>query len=108
MLFGVISNIRMRNLSFFGIVVIAALLVVSCKTTSKLELERQCTVLRVDYAETVRIALKFPRNDLDSVIYSVDGTVYERKQDTASVMLDTRKFAYGDRSLTARVYADGK
>lgn len=98
----------MRNLSFFGIVVLAALLVVSCKTTSKLEFESPAAGHRVTYGETVRIALKFPSNDLDSVIYSVDGTVYERKQDTASVLLDTRKFAYGDRSLTARVYADGK
>lgn len=98
----------MRNIPFFWIAVIAAFSVISCKTTSKLEFDNPKAGQRVTYGETVRIALRFPNENLDSVVYSIDGAVYERKQDTASVMLDTRKFPYGDRSLTARVYVDGK
>lgn len=98
----------MKNISFFWIAVVAAISVISCKTTSKLEFESPTAGHRVTYGETVRIALKFPSSNLDSVVYSVDGTVYERKQDTASLMLDTKQFPYGDRSLTARVYTDGK
>jgi glutamine cyclotransferase len=98
----------MRSIFFFGMAVATALSVVSCKTTSKLEFVSPATGHRAVYGETVKITLNFPSSSLDSVVYSVDGTVYERKQDTASLFLDTKEFSFGDRSLTAKVYADGK
>lgn len=97
------------NIRFFlGLIVVTLLFAVSCKTTSKLEFVSPASGHRAVYGETVKITLNFPNSTLDSVVYSIDGTIYEKKQDTASLFLDTKEFQFGDRSLTARVYADGK
>lgn len=98
----------MNKKIFLGIAVIAVLSVVSCKTSSKLEFLSPTSGHRAVYGETVKITLNFPNLSLDSVVYSIDGAVYQRKQDTASLFLDTKEFSFGDRSLTARVYAGGK
>ncbi|HMR18557.1 MAG TPA: glutaminyl-peptide cyclotransferase [Sphingobacterium sp.] len=98
----------MNTKIFWGLMLIAVLSVAGCKTTSKLEFVSPASGHRAVYGETVKIKLNFPNPTLDSVVYSIDGMIYEKKQDTTSLFLDTKEFRFGDRSLTARVYAGGR
>jgi len=81
----------------------------ACKTQqAKLSFLEPESGSRVGYGELVKLKLNFPDAGIDSVVYSVDGNVLERRTDTAAVRLDTKKYGFGDRSLSARVYAAGK
>lgn len=80
-----------------------------CKTQKgKFEFVNPESGQRVAYGEQVKLKLNFPTSVLDSVVYSVDGQVFVTKTDTSSVMFDTKEYGYGDRSLSAKVYAEGK
>ena len=63
---------------------------------------------RVAYGEQVKLKLNFPSPALDSVVYSIDGEAFLTKTDTSSVVFDTKVYGYGDRSLSAKVYVEGK
>jgi len=97
----------MNNRLLLGFSLLSLLSVGGCKT-GKLEFISPTSGHHALYGETLKIRLNFPNTDLDSVVYSVDGTIFEKRQDTASLVLDTKNLALGDRSLTAKVYANGK
>ncbi|MCA5004140.1 glutaminyl-peptide cyclotransferase [Sphingobacterium bovistauri] len=63
---------------------------------------------RVAFGDQVKLKLNFPNTTLDSVVYSIDGELLVTKTDTGSVVFDTKKFGFGDRSLSAKVYVGGK
>lgn len=82
---------------------------VGCKTQkNKLEFVHPDSGKRIAYGEQVKLTLNFPNAAIDSVVYSVDGNVLVTKQDTGSVVFDTKEYGLGDRSLSAKVYAEGK
>lgn len=81
---------------------------IGCRTPGKLEFISPTSGHRALYGETLKITLSFPDTALDSVVYAMDGNIIERRQDTASVTVDTKLFGLGDRSLTAKVYIGGK
>lgn len=54
------------------------------------------------------LTLNFPTTALDSVVYSIDGEKLITKTDTSSVVFNTKEYGYGDRSLSAKIYAEGK
>lgn len=83
--------------------------VIGCKTQkSKLEFVNPDSGKRIAYGEQVKLTLNFPNAAIDSVIYSIDGNVIETKRDTTSVSFDSKQYGLGDRSLSAKVYAEGK
>ncbi|SKB89422.1 Glutamine cyclotransferase [Sphingobacterium nematocida] len=83
--------------------------VIGCKTQKgKLEFVSPDSGKRIAYGEQVKLTLNFPNATIDSVVYSIDGNVIETKRDTASISFDTKQYGLGDRSLSAKVYAEGK
>ncbi len=97
----------MKNRLILGFSLLSVLSLIGCKT-GKLEFVSPTAGHHALYGETLKITLNFPEPQLDSVIYSVDGTIFEKRQDTSSLLLDTKKLVLGDRSLTAKVYVNGK
>ncbi len=97
----------MKNRLILGFSLLLVLGLIGCKT-GKLEFVSPVSGHRALYGETLKITLNFPQAQLDSVIYSLDGTVFEKRQDTSSLLLDTKDLPLGDRSLTAKVYVNGK
>lgn len=97
----------MKNRLTLVFSLLSVLSLIGCKT-GKLEFVSPVSGHRALYGETLKITLHFPQPQLDSVIYSVDGTILEKRQDTSSLLLDTKNLALGDRSLTAKVYVNGK
>lgn len=45
---------------------------------------------------------------VDSIVYSIEGATVSAMHTTDSVILDTDNFAFGNKTLSARVYKDGK
>lgn len=58
--------------------------------------------------EKVKVKLKFSDPAVDSVVYSVDGEIFDRKTDSAAVLLDTHSYSNGNKGLSAKVYSEGK
>lgn len=58
--------------------------------------------------EKVAVRMQFPDNTLDSVIYSIDGRVVDKKKDTTQIWLDTEVIGLGTRNLVAKLYRSGK
>ena len=83
---------------------------VACTTSKsgKLAFQNPDSGTGVVGGEKLKLTLNFPSAAIDSVVYSVDGEVFERKTDTVSVSLDTQKLAFGSRDISAKVYAAGK
>ncbi len=99
----------MKNKSAIGVLIAVVIAVVGCKTQKgKLEFVHPDSGKRIAYGEQVKLTLNFPNATVDSVVYSVDGNVLETKRDTSSVVFDTKSYGLGDRSLSAKVYAEGK
>ncbi|GAA4514972.1 MULTISPECIES: glutaminyl-peptide cyclotransferase [Sphingobacterium] len=98
------------NIRYFaGMALLGVLGVFGCKSTKgKFEFIHPESGTRVAFGEVVTLKLNIPFNSIDSVVYSVDGEVIARKTDTTSVQLDTKNYGFGDRSLSAKVYAEGK
>lgn len=87
----------------------ACLIFVGCKTQKgKFEFVTPESGTSMSKGEKVRLALRFPTDAPDSVVYSVDGDILASKTDTSSVEFDADKFNYGNRSLSAKVYYEGK
>ena len=63
---------------------------------------------RVAYGESLKLTLNFPTDALDSVVYSIDGNVIETKTDTSSIVVDMKAYGFGDRSISAKLYASGQ
>lgn len=62
----------------------------------------------VVYGQTVAVRMNFPDTSLDSIVYSVDGRIIEKKQDTSQLLLDTEVIGLGARNLVAKLYKGGK
>lgn len=101
----------MNRLIYFPMA--ALVFLVSCNTqrkASKLRFDtpQAGTIVRV--GENVPLKLVFPADvsAFDSVVYSMDGEVVARKTDSSGVTLSTAKAAFGSRTLSARLYYNGK
>lgn len=83
--------------------------VYSCKTQKgKVEFVNPTSGAKVLKGETIQLRLNFGDTAVDSVVYAVDGDVFERKTDTTAVAFNTEKHGYGSKRLSAKVYAQGK
>lgn len=99
----------MNNRLICTVALALTLVAVGCKTQKgKFEFVTPESGKRVLLGDQVKLTLNFPNAALDSVVYSIDGNVFERKSDTSSIMLDTQKIGLGDRAISAKVYVAGK
>ncbi|MFD1768710.1 glutaminyl-peptide cyclotransferase [Sphingobacterium suaedae] len=99
----------MKGTKILGMLAFVAMLVAGCKSQKgKFDFLTPKTGETITMGEQVSIRMQFPDTTIDSVIYSVDGEVIERKQDTAVVVLDTEAIGLGARNLVAKVYKGGK
>lgn len=100
---------RRLNLVAGMLAILSAGMVIGCKTQKgKLEFVSPGNESRILKGEKVEVRLKFPNPLVDSVVYSVDGDVFERKTDTTAVVFDSDTHGYGNIRLSAKVYAQGK
>ena len=100
---------RRLNLVAGMLAILSAGMVIGCKTQQgKLEFVNPGNESRILKGEKVEVKLKFPNPLVDSVVYSVDGDVFERKTDTTAVVFDSDTHGYGNKRLSAKVYAQGK
>src|SRR5699024_3189981 len=107
--FGANELQKMKKNIYWIIPFIVVLLSVSCKTQKeKLEFITPDDGKRVTKGETLDIKLKFPFSDIDSVVYSLDGEVVERKTDTSGITIQTENIHYGSRNLRAKMYGNEK
>lgn len=98
---------RIRNI--LGFCTLLLLVITGCKTQKqKFEFINPTDGRFVTKGETINIQLLFPSINIDSVVYSLDGVVIERKTDTSSFVLKTSDINYGSRSLTAKMYGASK
>jgi glutamine cyclotransferase len=98
---------RIKLLSGISLAILLA--IGGCKSQQgKFEFVHPESGKRVAFGEQVKLKLNFPSTSLDSVVYSIDGEAFVTKTDTTSVIFDTKQFGYGDRSLSAKIYAEGK
>lgn len=101
-------NKRLR-LSIYVLTVLSVGLVIGCKTQQgKVEFINPSNDSKILKGDKVEVKLKFPNAEVDSVVYSVDGDVFERKTDTTAVVFDSDAYSYGNKRLSAKVYAQGK
>lgn len=109
MLFGAIKKISMKLKPILGLSVLVLLCIVGCKSQKgKFQFVNPEAGQRIGLGEQVKLTLNFPMSMIDSVVYSVDGITLVTKTDTTSVIFDSNKFGFGDKSLSAKVYAEGK
>lgn len=102
--FGVVNIMRRKFV--FGLIGLMLMSVWSCKTQkTKLSFANPDAGFLVTKGDPVAIQLNFPDIHIDSVVYSVDGVVIERKSDTAAFTLNTQSLAFGSRSLSAKLYS---
>lgn len=99
----------MRVKYISGVALTLLLAVGGCKSQKgKFEFVHPESGQRVAFGDQVKLKLNFPSASLDSVVYSIDGEAFVTKTDTSSVVFDTNKYGFGDRSLSAKIYAEGK
>ncbi|SUJ12269.1 Glutamine cyclotransferase [Sphingobacterium spiritivorum] len=92
-----------------GIFAVGAMLLSSCFTKKgKLEFVSPESGKVVILGQKVNLKLNFASATLDSVVYSVDGNIIGRRQDTSSLVVDSQTIGLGNKNLTAKVYAEGK
>ncbi|EFK59743.1 glutaminyl-peptide cyclotransferase [Sphingobacterium spiritivorum] len=92
-----------------GVFAVGAMLLSSCFTKKgKLEFVSPESGKVVILGQKVNLKLNFASAALDSVVYSVDGNIIGRKQDTSSLVVDSQTIGLGNKNLTAKVYAEGK
>lgn len=98
----------MRIKLFSGITLAILLAIGGCKSQQgKFEFMHPESGKRIAYGEQVKLKLNFPNGTIDSVVYSIDGVAFLTKTDTTSVVFDSRQYGFGDRSLSAKLYAEG-
>ncbi|MGN0021893.1 MAG: glutaminyl-peptide cyclotransferase [Sphingobacterium hotanense] len=98
------------KLRYLGIVLaLPFLFIYSCKTQKgKFEFVNPKSGSKVLTGVKLQLKLNFNDIVIDSVVYSVDGDIFDRKTDTTAVIFDTEKHGYGSKSLSAKIYAQGK
>lgn len=86
-----------------------ALLFIGCKSQQgRFEFLSPKSGETIVLGQKVAVRMQFPDTTIDSVIYSVDGELIDKKQDTSVLMLDTEAIGLGARNLVAKVYKAGK
>lgn len=99
----------MRIKTSIGLFMFLLIGIVSCKTQKgKFQFVSPSVGERIVLGGQVKLTLNFPIATIDSVVYSVDGVAVETKMDTSSVILDSEKYGLGDKSLSAKLYFEGK
>lgn len=99
----------MKLKSIVGLTAITCLLILGCKSQKdKFEFVTPKGGQSIVYGQKVALKLSFPDTTVDSVVYSVDGEVIDKKSDTSEVLLDTERVGLGTRNLVARAYYSGK
>lgn len=89
-------------------VLVAALFIIGCKSQkTKFEFLTPNSGASLVAGQEVAIRMQFPDTTLDSVIYSVDGEIIGRKNDTSAIFLNTEQLGLGTKNLVAKVYKDG-
>ncbi|QBQ42960.1 glutaminyl-peptide cyclotransferase [Sphingobacterium psychroaquaticum] len=97
----------MRNIA--GYLAVSALVLFGCKSQQgKFAFLTPAAGDNVTLGQKLALRMQFPDTTIDSVVYSVDGQVIGRKQDTSSMVLDTEQIGLGARNLVAKVYKAGK
>src|SRR5690606_15553207 len=100
----------MNRLIYFSLTLFVV--VAPCNTqkkASKFRFDTPEAGTLVKKGESVPLKLVFPAEvAFDSVIYAIDGEVLARKTDSTGVSLDTEKAPFGSRTLSAKLYHDGK
>lgn len=98
------------KLKYLGLaIVLPFLMIYGCKTQKgKFEFVNPKSGSKVLKGEKLELKVNFNDVAIDSVVYSIDGDVFDRKQDTSSVVFDTDKHGYGSKRLSAKIYAKGK
>lgn len=92
-----------------GIVFLGGLLVAGCKSQQgKFEFLSPKSGETIVLGQKVPVRMQFPDTTIDSVVYTVDGEVIDRKLDTSAITLDTEAIGLGARNLIAKVYSSGK
>jgi len=99
----------MKLKPILGFSILVLLSMVGCKSQNgKFQFVHPEAGQRVALGTQVKLTLNFPMSTIDSVVYSVDGSPITTKTDTSSVLFDSNKYGFGDKSLSAKVYAEGK
>lgn len=88
-------------------------LVASCNTQKKATKFRFSSPeagTMVKVGDAISLQLEFPTDvsTIDSVVYAMDEEVLARRTDSAAITLETGKVAFGSRTLSARLYHDGR
>lgn len=92
-----------------GILFLGTLFIAGCKSQQgKFEFLSPKSGETIVLGQKVNIRMQFPDTTIDSVVYTVDGEILDRKQDTSAVTLDTKEIGLGARNLIAKVYKAGK
>lgn len=100
-------KLKLKYLGF--VLAIPFLFIYSCKTQKgKFEFVNPKSGSKILKGEKLQLKLNFNDVAIDSVVYSVDGDIFDRKIDTTAVAFDTDKHGYGNKRLSAKIYAQGK
>src|SRR5690606_11077067 len=106
------ANTRKMKLNIHNTLVFVAsvaLLLAGCKSQKgKFEFLSPKSGETLILGEKVAVRMQFPDSTLDSVVYSLDGEIIERKKDTTELLLDTESIGLGARNLVAKLYREGK
>jgi len=104
----ILMNMKLKH-TIYLLAAMPILFVISCKTQkAKIEFVNPSNESKILKGEKIQLKLNFPNPEVDSVVYSVDGNILERRTDTTAVLLDTDTYSYGNMRLSAKVYAQGK
>ncbi|WP_185213149.1 glutaminyl-peptide cyclotransferase [Sphingobacterium mizutaii] len=97
------------KLGIQALTILSISFIIGCKTQrNKVEFVNPTNDSKVLKGEKVQVKLKFPDAAVDSVVYSVDGDIFDRKTDTTAAVFDTGPHSYGNKRLSAKVYSGGK
>lgn len=100
-------KLKIHNILVF--VALTVLLMVGCKSQKgKFAFLSPTSGGIMVLGDKVAVRMQFPDSTLDSVIYSVDGHIIEKKSDTTQIWLDTEIIGLGARNLVAKLYRAGK
>lgn len=99
----------MKITYIFSAIACIGLLAIGCKSQNgKLAFVNPSPGQSLTLGQKLTVKMQFPDTTIDSVIYSVDGDVIARKQDTSAITLDTESLGLGSRNLVAKAYKAGK
>ncbi len=99
----------MKLIQIIGIAAIGIGLVAGCKTQQgKFAFLSPKAGEQLTFGQKVAIKMQFPDSTIDSIVYTVDGQLIDKRQDTSTIVLDTEKIGLGARNLVAKVYMSGK